>query len=103
MRNMAPPGRGVCPTCWTFHDPAYGRCAACAGAVNLDVVVPISYAPRGGQLALALRSYKDEPLYRTRYHHAMRLAAILWRFLTKHEEHVARAAGADAFDVVTVV
>jgi hypothetical protein len=60
LRNMAPPGPGVCPICWTFHDPAFRQCVSCLGASQLDVVVPISYAPRGGQLALALRGYKDE-------------------------------------------
>lgn len=103
LRNMAAPGPGVCPICWTFHDPAFPQCVRCVGASQLDVVVPISYAPRGDQLALALRGYKDEHLYPTRYHHAMRLAAILWRFLIAHEGHVARASGADSFDVVTVV
>ena len=103
LRGPAPPGPGVCPVCWTFHDPAYGQCAGCVGASVLDAVVPISYAPRGGQLALALRGYKDEPLYPTRYHHAMRLAAILWRFLLAHEVHVARAAAVESFDAVTVV
>ena len=103
LRNMAEPTAGVCPICWTFHDPAFAQCVSCVGASELDVVVPISYAPRGGQLALALRGYKDEYLYRTRYHHAMRLAAILWRFLLEHERHVARASGVSTFDVVAVV
>jgi predicted amidophosphoribosyltransferase len=104
MRNIAPSGPGVCSTCWTFHDPAYENCSGCGfHAGYLDTVVPISYAPRGGQLAAALRGYKDEAVYRVRYHHAMRLAAILWRFLLQHEAHVAMAAGASAFDTVTVV
>ena len=103
LRNMAAPAPGVCRICWTFNDPAFPQCVSCVGASQLDAVVPISYAPRGDQLALALRGYKDEYLYRTRYHHAMRLAAILWRFLLAHEDHVARASGAETFDVVTVV
>jgi hypothetical protein len=103
LRNMAAPGPGVCPICWTFHDPAFAQCISCVGASQLDVMVPISYAPRGDQLALALRGYKDEYLYATRYHHAMRLAAILWRFLMAHEGHVARASGTESFSVVAVV
>lgn len=103
LRNMAAPGPGVCPICWTFHDPAFPQCVSCVGSSHLDVVVPISYAPRGDQLAVALRGYKDEHLYPTRYHHAMRLAAILWRFLMTHEDHVARASGVGSFDVVAVV
>lgn len=103
LRNMAAPGPGVCPICWTFHDPAFPQCVRCVGASQLDVVAPISYAPRGDQLAVALRGYKDEHLYPTRYHHAMRLAAILWRFLMTHEDHVARASGVGSFDVVAVV
>jgi len=103
LRNMAAPRPGVCPICWTFHDPAFAQCVSCVGSSQLDVVVPISYAPRGDQLAVALRGYKDEHLYPTRYHHAMRLAAILWRFLMAHEDHVARASGVGSFDVVAVV
>lgn len=58
----------MCPICWTFHDPAFAQCISCVGTSELDIVVPISYAPRSGQLALALRGYKDEGLYATRYH-----------------------------------
>jgi len=103
LRNVAPPGPGVCPVCWTFHDPDFARCHACPERSELDVVAPISYALDGGELACALRGYKDEPRARDRYHHGIRLAAVLARFLGEHEGHVARAAGTDAFDVVTVV
>jgi predicted amidophosphoribosyltransferase len=103
MRNIAAPGPGICPICRTFHDPAFAQCVSCIGTTELDVVVPISYAPRGDQLAHALRGYKDERFYATRYHHGIRLAAILWRFLRDHEVHVAQAAGVESFDVVAVV
>jgi predicted amidophosphoribosyltransferase len=103
LRNMAAAGPGVCPICWTFHDPGYDQCAACVGASQLDVVIPISYALRGQQLATALRGYKDEFFAQTRAFHGMRLAAILWRFLAEHERHVAAAARTSGFGVVTVV
>ncbi len=103
LRNIAPRGLGVCPHCWTFHDPMYRQCPGCVGGSPFDIAVPISYAPMGDQLALALRGYKDETLYRTRYHHGMRLSAILWRFLIEHEAHIAAAAHTDTFTTVCVV
>jgi predicted amidophosphoribosyltransferase len=52
---------------------------------------------------LALRNYKDANSAAIRRHDAVRLAAILWRFLRDHESCVARAAGVDGFDLVTIV
>lgn len=103
LRNMAPPGPGVCQVCWTFHDPNYPQCRGCIGESQLDAVVPISYAMRGQQLATALRGYKDELFPRTRTYHGMRLSAILWRFLAVHEDHVAASAGVSGFSLVAVV
>lgn len=104
MRNPARFGPGVCSTCWTFNDPSYDRCYRCGfGPDNLNVVVPITYAPRGDQMHTALRGYKDEPRQDTRQYHTVRLAAILWRFLDRHESCVAAAAGVDGFDLVATV
>jgi predicted amidophosphoribosyltransferase len=104
MRNIAAAGRGICPICWTFVDPGHQRCYPCAfQPENLAAVVPITYSEHLGQIHTALRNYKDGPSPTIRRNAAIRLAAILWRFLDEHEPCVARAAGVGAFDVVTIV
>lgn len=104
MRNIAPAGPGICRVCWGFVNPEYDTCYKCDHQPDsLDVVVPITYSEHLGQMHLALRNYKDGGSENIRRHDAIRLAAILWRFLESHEACVARAAGADAFDLVTIV
>jgi len=104
MRNMAPAGPGVCRVCWAFVDADYETCYACGHQpANLDVVVPITYSEHLGQMHTALRNYKDGATAEIRGYAAVRLAAILWRFLRQHENCVAAAAGVEAFDLVTVV
>ncbi len=66
-------------------------------------MVPITYSEHLGQIHLALRNYKDGDSESIRRHDAIRLAAILWRFLRDHEACVARAADVDDFDLVTIV
>lgn len=51
----------------------------------------------------ALRNYKDGKSPPVRRNAAIRLAAILWRFLREHETCVAHAAGVEEFDLVTIV
>jgi predicted amidophosphoribosyltransferase len=66
-------------------------------------VVPITYSVDGEAMHHALRSYKDG-VDQVRRYAAPRLAAILWRFLDRHESCVARAAGAEeGFEIVTTV
>jgi predicted amidophosphoribosyltransferase len=104
MRNMAPAGPGVCRVCRAFIDPEYETCFACGHQPqNVDVVVPITYSEHLGQMHTALRNYKDGATPEIRGYAAVRLAAILWRFLRQHERCVSVAAGAEAFDLVTVV
>lgn len=96
------PGPSVCSTCFNFTE-GYSRCYACDhGRSVLDAVAPISYSVAREQLHHALASYK-----RLHGDVARRLgaslAAILWRFLAEHERCVARAAGADRFELVTTV
>jgi len=102
--NIAAPGPGICPICWTFKDPAYPVCIGCNRHPenHLDVMVPISYSEHLGQLHLALRNYKDGGLNSRRYAYP-RIAAILWRFLELHELCVAQAGGVTTFDSVVVV
>jgi predicted amidophosphoribosyltransferase len=104
MRNIAPAGPGICRVCWGFIDPEYDTCFKCGHQPDsLDVMVPITYSEHLGQFHLALRNYKDGDSESIRRHDAVRLAAILWRFLRDHEACVARAADVDDFDLVTIV
>src|ERR1700751_3660025 len=104
MRSIALAGPGICGVCWGFVDPDYGTCYRCGHqSDNLDVMVPITYSEHLGQIHLALRNYKDGGSAGIRRHDAVRLAAILWRFLEGHEECVAHAARVAAFDLVTTV
>ncbi len=104
MRNIVAAGPGICRVCWGFIDPDYETCFKCGHRPDcLDVMVPITYSEHLGQMHLALRNYKDANSEAIRRHDAIRLAAILWRFLRDHESCVTRAAGADGFDLVTIV
>jgi hypothetical protein len=96
------PGPGVCTTCFNLTD-GYARCYACAHQPSvIDVVVPISYSVAHEQLHHALASYKRLSGAVAR-RLGLQLAAVIWRYLDAHEHCVARAAGADAFPIVTTV
>ncbi len=104
MRNIEPVAPGICRVCRGFVDPQYPTCFKCGFQPEaLDVVVPITYSEHLGQIHLALRNYKDGGSRAIRRHDSARIAAILWRFLREHEDCVANAAGAEHFDVVTLV
>lgn len=104
MRNIVAAGPGICRICWTFMNPDFETCRSCDNQPDcLDAVVPITYSEHLGQMHLALRNYKDSRNASIRRHDAVRLAAILWRFLRDHESCVARAASVDGFDLVTIV
>jgi hypothetical protein len=104
MLNPAQPRPGVCPTCWTFHDPAYDQCYKCGWQPRLtDAVVPITYSIGLEQMHYLLRRYKDGATAEVAARFQLQLAAVLWRFLRAHELCVAAAAGVDGFELVTVV
>jgi predicted amidophosphoribosyltransferase len=104
MRNVPPAGEGICARCHCFVDPAFTRCYKCGQELDsLDLVVPITYSEDLGQLHLALRRYKSAPTKEAREFAAVRLLAILWRFLELHEHCMTNALGIVSFDVVTVV
>lgn len=106
---ILPSGPGVCETCRSTVDNAYFSCFQCnsahstLGSLVADTVVPISLAVKGRQLAFELWRYKNHWDEATRDTLRPRLAAVLWRFLRQHEQCVARAAGADQFELVTTV
>ncbi len=96
------PGDGVCEICFNLTG-GYGRCYACAHQPQcLDAVAPISYSIAHEQLHHVLRGYKRLTGYPAR-RFAADLAAVLWRFLARHEACVAAAAHVDAFALVTTV
>lgn len=102
-------GTGVCEVCHAATPAAYNRCYACNEAVNefpdgvADAVVPISISIKREQFATELWRYKEIEDRDAKRILQLRLAAVLWRFLTGHEQCVAGAAGVEAFDVVTMV
>lgn len=104
LSGIAASGPGVCARCWTFDDPARPLCGRCASLPDLlDVVVPISYAQTGTTFGTTLRGYKDAYFEQARFEFGSRLTAVLSRFLDLHEGCIARAAGVECFDVLTVV
>jgi len=104
MLNPARPGPGICPTCWTFHDPAYGQCYRCRSQPRIaDVVVPITYSIGLEQMHYLLRRYKEGATAEVEARFQLQLAAVMWRFLRSHEACVAAACGAESFELVTVV
>lgn len=96
------PGTGdVCSVCLTFTQ-GFDTCYACAHHERAaDAVLPISYSPHLGQLHAALRGYKEGWPSSRRF--TLELAAVLWRFLDRHETCLARRVGVQRFEVVTTV
>jgi hypothetical protein len=95
-------GPGVCDVCLTFTD-GYPRCYTCARTPQaLDALAPISYSVAAGQLHHVLAAYKRTDGWVGRQL-ATQLAAVLWRFLSGHEQCLARAAGVRSFDLVASV
>lgn len=106
---VLPPGRGVCGVCWTAVDPDFRLCFRCNADRNefrgrlADAVVPIALAVKREQLAHELWHYKYDVDESVRARLTTRLAAVLWRFLGEHEEHIAEAIGVPGFDIVATV
>ena len=104
LRNPPPPGPGVCDTCRGPAPASSRECSSCRRMPRrLDAVVPISWSLAGGPLHHALRGYKDDPLLMVRREFASGLAAVLDRFLRRHEPCVAAAASVGRFSLVTTV
>ncbi|WP_086666953.1 ComF family protein [Lentzea kentuckyensis] len=101
---VPPPARGpsVCTTCWRPTD-GYLRCSQCNihfrefGAELADLVVIISMAGKGGQLAHVLAKYKYGERPEMRKQFTDELAYVLATFLAKHRQCLGE------FDLVTVV
>ena len=108
---MNPAGSPTCRTCRTCRGPVqagFARCYQCdlagrqAGGLLADVVAPIGYAIKGGQLAADLRHYKSGRDSATAAR--QRLREMLSAFLRDHGSGVWQAAGmADGPAVAAVV
>jgi predicted amidophosphoribosyltransferase len=95
-------GPGVCRTCFNFTD-GYDRCYACtSNGQFLDAMLPISYSVAHEQLHHVLATYKRSHGL-TAHRFEIELAAVIWRFLDRHEACLARAAKVARFDSVTTV
>ncbi|MDU0292752.1 phosphoribosyltransferase [Saccharothrix longispora] len=75
-----------------------GICEGCA-----DVVVPISIAVSGEQLARELGEYKYNRVVAVRKKYSDGLLTVLAHFLRTHEGCLAADVGTDRFDLVTIV
>ena len=103
---------GICSTCHSWSEALrdgghHETCRSCRDTVApiaapVSPVVPISLVRVGSPFYDALRSYKDSPSPDTRATFALRLGALLARFLRDHGDCVRAAAGAD-WDVITIV
>jgi predicted amidophosphoribosyltransferase len=104
MRNIAPAGPGICRVCWGFIDPDYDTCYKCGHQPDSLDRHGSNYLQRAsGPDALGATQLQGWRQRGHSQHDAIRLAAILWRFLRDHEACVAHAAGVDGFDLVTIV
>lgn len=104
MRNPAPVGPRVCPTCRGFMAQGFAQCRGCHRQPDFfDVIVPVTYSLGRGQMHLALRSYKDGPAIEVRRKFTLELAGILWYFQEMHEQCIAAKAGVAEFDLVSAV
>jgi hypothetical protein len=115
VRTFTPPpraGPGVCAVChsWTetLSDGTRREiCSSCMrtiGAVShpAELVVPISLVEVGSQFYTSLSGYKNSPDEDTRARFALRLGALLARFLRDHGNHIRTAVGGD-WDLMTIV
>jgi predicted amidophosphoribosyltransferase len=105
------PARGpdICRVCHTAVD-GWPTCYPCGqsskiiGAWSADAVSFVSLAPRDEQMATELASYKDpRTLFRLRQQKTFGLAAVLLKWLLRHERCLARRTGSETFDIVTSV
>jgi hypothetical protein len=104
-------GPEVCLTCHGAVYDGYTRCYQCNQAKSnlgnhlcLDAVAFVSLAPVGEQMARDLYTYKKTTVpTNLRNTRTLGLAATLWRWLAKHEQCIASAAGSNGFDAITTV
>ena len=110
VSTLTPPppvGAGVCDVCHGAPNPGWVRCFSCSQTIGqvsnpVTIVVPISLYEVPGQLHHVLRHYKDGYTDEERAQLRLRVAALLWRFLAGHGDHIAATAGS-GWDLITSV
>jgi hypothetical protein len=108
--RVPPAAEGVCAVCHSCSGPHH-VCDRCFEAWEelgehrtADAVAFVSMAPRGEQLARELFAYKEDrsrPVDRQKM--TTGLAAVLWKWLGRHERCMAAPLGITSFDVITTV
>jgi predicted amidophosphoribosyltransferase len=102
LNPLAPASPDVCRVCATFTQ-GFATCYPCGHQpAHADAVLPISYSVHERQLHTALAVYKRGVEQAARPLRAQ-LAAVLWRFLDRHEACLAQHVGVAGFDIVTAV
>ena len=107
LRSPLPPGAGCCLVCRGRADPGYLRCYQCADqradapGLLADVVVPVSYALRGGAHYARLWRYKNDTPGAAAARATLR--AVLLTFLRDHGPCLWRHAAMPAPDRLAVV
>jgi predicted amidophosphoribosyltransferase len=101
------PRTGVCRTCKSVVS-GYQVCYRCNEqrrvlSQTADVVVPIALSVKGEQWAHELSSYKNSTNSAVRQDLTLRLGAVLWRWLDRHEQCVQSRAKVAAFPLVVPV
>jgi hypothetical protein len=95
-------GGGTCERCFNLT-AGYTRCYACAQIPQwLDAMAPVSYSIATEELHAALAGYKRMS-GRAAERLQAELAAVLWRFLSTHEQCLANAARIEGFPLVTTI
>lgn len=107
LTPVPPTKEGVCDVCHGAPNAGFTTGYSCAQTVGqvsrpLGLIVPISLYEVPGQLHYVLRNYKDGYTESVRAELRLRVAALLWRFLSEHGEHIAEAAGGP-WDLITSV
>lgn len=104
---VLPPGEGVCIVCKSVTIGNFTRCYRCNTHLSLaytaNAVDPIALSAKGGQWAHELSAYKNSMNPTVRETLAVRLSAVLWRWLARHEHCLASTAGVQRFPLITSV
>ena len=102
-------GDGVCEVCGTAVSGGWRCCYQCNAAAKklgvgavADTVDFVALAVKDEQLAYELWKYKERPSP-AQVEIALRLAALLWRWLAAHEACLGRDAACDGFSIATTV
>lgn len=107
--RVPPVSSGVCAVCHSYVS-GYRTCYQCSqaehqlGDATADLAAFVSMAPRNEQLARELITYKDQKVRdQDRRRMTVGLAAVLWKWLIRHEACLVSRLRISGFDLVTSV